>query len=98
MNYMLSASYYTKDGLLKYGPDSNDRYNLLAKINTSFNKFVDLGINVQYQSTDVEQPSYGSTGLFYLLYSSRGRQPIYNPRVMRVEISIMVICKGMLLI
>lgn len=80
MNYMLSASYYTKDGLLKYGPDSNDRYNLLAKINTSFNKFVDLGINVQYQSTDVEQPSYGSTGLFYLLYSSRGRQPIYNPK------------------
>lgn len=79
MNYMMSANYYTKNGLLKYGTDSNDRYNLLAKVNTSVNKYVDLGLNVQYQSTEVEQPSYGSTGLFYLLYSARGRQSIYNP-------------------
>lgn len=79
MNYILSANYYTKNGLLKYGTDNNDRYNLLAKINTTINKFVDLGLNVQYQSSEVEQPSYGSTGLFYLLYSSRGRQSIYNP-------------------
>ncbi|MBQ8500909.1 MAG: TonB-dependent receptor [Bacteroides sp.] len=79
MNYMLSANFYTKDGLLKYGPDGNERYNLLAKINATLNKYVDLGIHAQYQSTSVEQSSYGSTGLFYLLYSSRGRQPIYNP-------------------
>ncbi len=79
INYMLSANYYTKNGLLKYGADSNDRYNLLAKVNTSVNKHVDLSVNVQYQSSEIEQPSYGSTGLFYLLYSSRGRQPIYNP-------------------
>lgn len=79
MNYMLSANFYTKDGLLKYGPDSNDRYNIHAKVNTSINKYIDLGVNIQYQSKEVESSSYGSTGLFNLLYSSRGRQSIYNP-------------------
>lgn len=79
MNYMLSANFYTKDGLLKYGPDSNDRYNIHAKVNANINKYIDLGVNIQYQSKEVESSSYGSAGLFNLLYSSRGRQSIYNP-------------------
>lgn len=79
MNYMLSANFFTRNGILKYGPDSNDRYNLHAKINTSINKYIDLGINVQYQSKEVEASSYGPGNLFSALYSGRGRQPIYVP-------------------
>lgn len=79
MNYMLSANFFTKNGLLKYGPDSNDRYNLHAKINTSINKYVDLGVNIQYQSKEVETSSYGAAALFNTLYSGRGRQAIYVP-------------------
>lgn len=79
VNYMLSANYFTKNGLLKYGPDSSDRYNLHAKINASINKYVDLGVNIQYQSKEVETPSYGAGNVFGTLYSSRGRQPIYVP-------------------
>lgn len=79
INYMLSANFFTKNGLLKYGPDSNDRYNLHAKINASINKYIDLGVNVQYQSKEVETSSYGAGNLFGTLYSSRGRQPIYVP-------------------
>lgn len=79
MNYMLSANFFTKNGLLKYGPDSNDRYNLHAKINTSINKYIDLGVNIQYQSKEVESSSYGAGELFTLLYSGRGRQSMYVP-------------------
>ena len=79
MNYMLSANFFTKNGLLKYGPDSNDRYNLHAKINTSINKYIDLGVNIQYQSKEVESASYGAGALFGALYSGRGRQAIYVP-------------------
>lgn len=28
INYMLSAKWYTKNGILKYGPDSNERWSL----------------------------------------------------------------------
>lgn len=79
INYMLSANFFTKNGLLKYGPDSNDRYNLHAKVNTSINKYIDLGINVQYQSKEVESSSYGAGQLFSALYSGRGRQAMYVP-------------------
>ena len=59
MNYMVSGNFYTKEGILKYGPDENDRYNLLAKFNADVNKYVTLGINVQYQSRERETSSYG---------------------------------------
>ena len=80
VNYMLSANYFTKNGLLKYGPDSNKRYNLHAKVNTSINKYIDLGVNIQYQSRNIESSSYGAGALFGLLYSVRGRQSIMVPQ------------------
>ena len=79
INYMLSANFFTKNGLLKYGPDSNDRYNLHAKINSSINKYIDLGVNIQYQSKEVDSSSYGAGALFNALYSGRGRQAMYVP-------------------
>lgn len=79
VNYLLSGNYYTKEGLLKYGPNNNDRYNLMAKINANINKYVTIGVNVQYQSKETKSPSYGAGNVMSLLYSSRGRQPIYNP-------------------
>ena len=79
VNYLFSANYYEKDGLLKYGKNGVDRYNLTAKINANINKYVTLGVNVQYQGREIENPSYGVGGILNTLYSARGRQPIYNP-------------------
>ncbi len=79
VNYMLSAKYYTKDGLLRYGPDSNDRWSLNAKMNAKLNKYFSIGTLIRYQSTEVSQSSYGAGNVLSLLYSTRGRQPIYNP-------------------
>ena len=79
MNYMVSGKYYTKNGLLRYGPDANERWSLNTKVNAKLNKYVTLGTLVRYQSTRTAQSSYGAGGIFNLLYSTRGRQPIYNP-------------------
>lgn len=79
MNYWLSANYYYKNGLLAYGPDDYDRYNILAKLNASINKYVDLNINVQYQANKTSESSYGSENIFKLLFENRGRQPIWQP-------------------
>lgn len=79
LNYMVSGKYYTKNGLLRYGPDANERWSLNTKVNAKLNKYVTLGTLVRYQSTRTAQSSYGAGGIFNLLYSTRGRQPIYNP-------------------
>lgn len=77
--YMFTANYYTKNGLLRYGPNGNERWNMGAKVNAKVNKYITLGTNLLYQSTRVSASSYGAGNILSLLYSSRGRQPIYNP-------------------
>ena len=79
MNYLLSAGYYTKNGLLKYGPDDNDRYNLRMKINSELNSHISLSMLASYEGKFLEQNPYGSKNILGRLYRVRGRQPIYQP-------------------
>lgn len=79
LNYLISGSYYTKNGLLKYGPDGNERYNLRAKINSDLNKYLRISFNASYQGTFKEASSFGAKNVLERLYRVRGRQPIYNP-------------------
>lgn len=79
INYMLSAKWYDKNGILKYGPDSNERWSLNAKLNAQINKYLSIGTLVRYQSTRTSTPSNGAGSILNSLYSVRGWQPIYNP-------------------
>jgi len=79
LNYLISANYFTKDGLLKHGPDSNERFNLRAKINATLNEYMDFSLNASYQGKFTEDSPYGAGNILERLYRVRGRQPIYNP-------------------
>lgn len=59
LTYLVSAGYYTKNGILKYGPDGNDRYNLRMKINSELNKHINLNILASYEGKFVENNPYG---------------------------------------
>ena len=78
-NYIISANYFTKNGLLKYGPDSNERFNMRAKIHSELNKYISLDLNLNYEGKFTEDSPYGATNILERLYRVRGRQPIYNP-------------------
>ncbi|MFT3740125.1 MAG: TonB-dependent receptor [Breznakibacter sp.] len=79
MNYLVSAGYYTKDGLLKYGPDNYDRYNFRMKLDSEVNRYVSFGAQVSYQGAFTETNPYGVTNILERLYRVRGRQPIFAP-------------------
>ena len=79
LNYHLSAGFYKKNGLLKYGPDGSKRYNLRMKINSQINKYIDLNVLASYEGKFVEENPAGSKYILNQLYRVRGRQPIYNP-------------------
>lgn len=79
LNYLLSAGYYTKNGILKYGPDQNDRYNLRMKINSEINDHINISMLASYEGKFLEQNPYGAKSLLGRLYRVRGRQPIYQP-------------------
>lgn len=79
LNYLVSAGYYTKNGLLKYGPDKNNRYNLRVKLNSELSDHFSLGILASYEGKFIETNPYGAKNILGRLYRVRGRQPIYNP-------------------
>lgn len=79
LSYRVSANYFTKNGLLRYGSDNTERWNLSARLQSQINKYVNLAADIRYQSKRIATPSYGAGNVLTLLYSSRGRQPIYAP-------------------
>ena len=79
LNYLFSAGYYTKDGILKYGPDGNDRYNFRMKINSQLNDHIDLNLMASYEGKFLKQNPNGSKWLLSRLFRVRGRQPIFQP-------------------
>ena len=78
-NYLVSGGYFSKNGILKYGPDKNERYNVRINLNTELNEHINLEVLASYDGKFLKQNPYGAAGLLSRLYRVRGRQPIYNP-------------------
>jgi TonB-linked SusC/RagA family outer membrane protein len=78
-NYYMSGGFYTKNGMLRHGPNDFDRYNLRVNLNSEMSKYVSAGVKVSYEGTLREEPTYNAPYLLSQLYSARGRQSIYLP-------------------
>ena len=79
INYLISGNYYFKDGMLKYAKNNNTRVNLHAKLHAELNKYLSLGINVQYQSKKNNAPSSGAGSVLNTMYGARARQLLWQP-------------------
>ncbi|HVW95459.1 MAG TPA: TonB-dependent receptor [Mucilaginibacter sp.] len=78
-NYLLSAGYYTRDGVLRYGPDDNSRYTFRFNFNSKLSKYVDMSTIMGYVGSVVNSNSYGTGGIINALYRIRTRQSLYTP-------------------
>lgn len=79
MNYLMSGGYYTKNGILEYGPDSYDRYNFRFKLNSEINRYVSVGAQISYDGAFTKTNPYGVKNILERLYRIRERQPIFAP-------------------
>ncbi|MDB5199331.1 MAG: TonB-dependent receptor plug [Chitinophagaceae bacterium] len=79
LNYLVSGSYYKRDGVLRYGPDDNTRYNFKVNVNAELNKFMTLKLTAGYIGSFVRENSYGTDQIINRLYRSRTRQSLYVP-------------------
>ncbi|MDR3061875.1 MAG: SusC/RagA family TonB-linked outer membrane protein, partial [Dysgonamonadaceae bacterium] len=77
--YYASIGYYTKNGMLKYGPDDYSRYNLRATMSTEMNKYLDLNLQTSYEMSHDNRNPVGPATILSHLYNDRGRQAIYLP-------------------
>lgn len=79
LNYLVSGSYYQRDGVLKFGPDDNKRYNFKANVNAELNRYMSLKVTAGYIGSFVRENSYGTEQIINRLYRSRTRQSLYVP-------------------
>lgn len=79
LNYLLSAGYQLRDGVLRYGPDDNSRYNLKLNLNAALSKHVDLGIIAGYIGQITNSNSFSTSNIVSALYRVRTRQSLYTP-------------------
>ncbi|MBS1511002.1 MAG: TonB-dependent receptor [Bacteroidetes bacterium] len=79
VNYLFSAGYYYRDGVLKYGPDDNSRYNLKFNLNAELSQNISLKITTGYIGSLVNENSFGTDQIINRLYRSRTRQSLYTP-------------------
>ncbi len=77
--YLLSTSYYKRDGVLRFGPDDNSRYNIKLNVNTELSKYVSLKLTAGYIGSFVRENSYGTEQIINRMYRSRTRQNLYTP-------------------
>jgi TonB-linked SusC/RagA family outer membrane protein len=78
-NYLFTAGYYQRDGVLRYGPDDNSRYNIRFNFNNRISKYVDMNTIIGYIGTVTNSNSYGTSGIINVLYRIRTRQALYTP-------------------
>lgn len=86
LNYLLSGSYYKRDGVLRYGPDDNFRTNLKLNINAELNKYVSVTMTTNYIGSVTRENSFGTEQIINRLYRSRARQTLYAPEMVNGQI------------
>ncbi|GHT28250.1 SusC/RagA family TonB-linked outer membrane protein [Bacteroidia bacterium] len=64
LSYYVSGGYYQQDGLLKYGNDILNRYNIRTKVDAKLTKWWNLGANLAYTHIDYDSPTF-LDGYFY---------------------------------
>ncbi len=79
LNYLLSGSFQTRDGVLRYGPDDNSRYNFKLNLNTELNKYVSVGLVAGYIGQVTNSNSFSTGNIVSALYRVRTRQSLYTP-------------------
>lgn len=79
LNYLLSIAYFKRDGVLRYGPDDNNRSNIKLNVNAEINKYISLKFTTGYINSTVNENSFGTDQIINRLYRSRTRQNLYTP-------------------
>lgn len=79
LNYLVSGSYYKRDGVLRFGPDDNSRTNLKFNLNSELNKYVSVKLTAGYIGSKTRENSFGTEQIINRLYRSRTRQSLYTP-------------------
>lgn len=77
--YFISGGYYSRAGIMKYGPDDEERYTVRLNLDNKFNEHINLSTSIAFTNTNIYESSYGSTSALTEAYHLWSNLAIYNP-------------------
>lgn len=82
MNYFVSLSAKTQDGIYKKGATSYDQYDLRVNLDWKLNNYVSVYINASGRMEDRNYPMRSAENIFRMLMRSKPNMPAYWPNGM----------------
>lgn len=79
VNYYFSANYNFQDGMVKYGTDKYNRYNLRSKLDFKLTDWWNLGNNTSFVTSDYNSPNYLGSSYYWEVNRINPMDVIYNP-------------------
>lgn len=79
LNYYFSANYNFQDGMVKYGTDKYNRYNLRSKLDFKLTDWWTLGNNTSFVNSDYNSPNYLGDSYYWEVNRINPLDVIYNP-------------------
>src|SRR5690606_27565260 len=82
--YRLSGTYYKNGGMLKIGPDNNERYTRRLTLDSEIGKYLKLSNDIAYARNMIQKPAGGSQlegqyGYLSNIFTYPGVTPLYDP-------------------
>lgn len=66
LSYFMSAAYMNQEGLLKYGDDTFERFNIAGNISAQATDWMHIGLRTRFIREDLDKPLYADDeGLYY---------------------------------
>lgn len=79
VNYYFSANYNFQDGMVKYGTDKYNRYNLRSKLDFNLTDWWSLGNNTNFVTSDYDSPNYLGDSYYWEVNRINPMDVIHNP-------------------
>ncbi len=79
LNYYFSANYNFQDGMVKYGTDKYNRYNLRSKLDFKLTDWWTLGNNTSFVNSDYDSPNYLGDSYYWEVNRINPLDVTYNP-------------------
>lgn len=79
INYYFSANYNFQDGMVKYGADKYNRYNLRSKLDFKLTDWWTLGNNTSFVNSDYDSPNYLGNSYYWEVNRINPLDVAYNP-------------------
>lgn len=79
VNYFFSANYNFQDGMVKYGTDKYNRYNVRSKIDFKVTDWWTFGNNTSFVNSDYNSPNYLGSSYYWEVNRINPLDVIYNP-------------------